>query len=338
MPLDFCGLADLVWRDGSSEWIFAPIVVQAAGAGKGLGVFAARDLLPGERLISELPLVHWENPRAVGNSFDKLEHSFNALDPVRRAAFWAFGQSADVYGEKTSFKGTWLTNALPIVYDGQPAAQAQSAVDGSSGEAGVFATVSRLNHACSPSAHYCWNSKLGQMTVHVLRAVPRGEEITISYLAASGRVRGERQRLLQRDFGFTCACSRCALSGGALARSETLQRAIGDLAPDSDPRSGEMLATSRFGAAPDALIRMLAEEGLPMIWARTTLNSAMAQSNQPSYWAAQLAECLRLAMGADHPSVEELETLRKLRQAMGSAALDETVTRLRQRPQRGVRS
>ena len=285
-PRDVCGLTDLVWRNGSSEWIFAPIVVQAASAGKGFGVFAARDLLPGERLVSESPLVHWESPRADGNSFDKLERSFKALDPARRAAFWAFGQSSDVYGETLSFKGTWLTNALPIVYDGQPTAQAQSS-DGSSGEAGVFRTLSRFNHACAPSCHYCWNSKLQQMTVHVLRAVPRGEELTISYLAASGRVRGERQRLLQRDFGFTCACARCALSGGALARSETLQRAIGDLAPDADARSGELLATSRFGAAPDALIRMLAEEGLPMIWARTTLNSAMAQSDQPSHWAAR---------------------------------------------------
>lgn len=326
---DLRGLAELAWCGGSDsrcEWAFAPIVIKAAGDGKGLGVFAARDLLPGERIVAESPLVHWKNPRSTQNDYGVLERAFETLDASRKAAFWEFGQSHDVYGAERTFKGVWLTNALPIVYDGQPTEQAQSS--NGCGEAGVFATISRFNHSCAPCCHYSWNPRLGQMTVHTLTRVPCGEELTISYLAEGGRIRAERQELLRRDFGFSCACPRCALTGGALARSDTLQRAIGDVGPDTDP-SGAPLTTSRFGAAPEALLRMLMEEQLPKIWARSTFWSAMEQSDQPTHWAAQLLETMTTALGRDHPSTEALEKLVKVRDTIGSTALNETVAMLR---------
>lgn len=319
MQRDLRGLAELAWRKGKSEseWAFPPIVIKPAGGNRGLGAFAARDLAAGDLLVAESPLVHWKTPRASG--FDEFEFAFHKLDATRKNHFWEFRQSQGEFGTEPTFKGVWLNNALPIAYDGQPSEQAPSDGDGC-GEAGLFATASRFNHACAPSCHYCWDPRRGQMTVRALRAVPRGEELTISYLAPGGRVRAERQRLLQRNFGFVCACpTKCALAGSALTRSDMLQRAIGDLAPDSDA-SGAPLSTSRFGAAPEALTRMLIEEGLPMIWARSTLWSAMLQSEQPSLWAGRLKEVMALAMGADHPSVETLEKVRKVSDAMGPAA------------------
>ena len=69
------------------------------------------------------------------------------------------------------------------------------------------------------------------------------------------------------------------------------------------------MMTSRFGAAPQALLDLLKQEELPLIWARTTFFSAMMASDRPVYWAQRLAECLRLAMGSDHPSVETYTSL-----------------------------
>ena len=50
-----------------------------------------------------------------------------------------------------------------------------------------------FNHHCAPNCHYEWNPKLKQMTVHVLCSVAAGQELTLSYLAPSGRVKSERQ-------------------------------------------------------------------------------------------------------------------------------------------------
>ena len=304
---DLLGLVEFSICGGISRWKFPAIVVRDAGEDRGMGVFAARVLIAGERLIAESPLVHWPNPRASKNAMDVLEGIVSRLDATRTKQFWAFGQSTEVYGESVCVKGTWLTNALPIVYHGQPATQAQGA-DGV-GEAAMFLTVSRFNHSCAPSCHYEWNSQLKQMTVHVLRAVAQGEELTISYLSPSGRIKSERQGLLLKDFGFMCTCAKCALTGSALSQSNARQRAIGDLAPDKDAE-GATMTTSRFGAAPQALLDLLRQEELPGIWARTTFFSAMMGSDRPVYWAQRLAECLRLAMGSDHPSVETYASLK----------------------------
>ena len=109
---------------GRRQWTFRPIAIRDCGGDKGMGVFAARDLLAGERLVAESPLVHWPNPRASNNSMEVLEGIVSRLDATRARQFWAFGQSAEVYGDVASAKGTWLTNALPIVYHGQPEEQA----------------------------------------------------------------------------------------------------------------------------------------------------------------------------------------------------------------------
>lgn len=307
---DVGDLATLVTSNGVNEWVLSPIEVRSAGEGRGLGVFAARDLLAGERLVAESPLVHWPNPRATQNSYMALEAIVSRLDATRTQQFWAFGQSSDVHGDAKTVKGTWLTNALAIVYNGQPAEQAQTA-DGP-GEAAMFLRVSRFNHHCAPSCHYEWNNALRQMTVHVLRNVRAGEELTLSYLAPSGRVKTERQGMLLKDFGFLCDCSKCSLTGAALAQSNGNQKAIGDLRHDKLP-DGTDQCSSRFGAAPDALLALLHKEGLPEIWARTAYYSAMMTDDARSaYWAGRLADCLRTAMGSDHPSVEQYAMARTL--------------------------
>jgi hypothetical protein len=47
----------------------------------------------------------------------------------------------------------------------------------------VFPTISRLNHGCvgSTSAIYKWNAKKREMEVRIVKEVPEGVEILVSY-------------------------------------------------------------------------------------------------------------------------------------------------------------
>ena len=83
---------------------------------------------------------------------------------------------------------------------------------------------SHLNHACAPNLsvrHLDQRTALARITVLARRAIPRGEELTITYVDPALPVATRRRRLLEWGFG-ECACARCvseaaeaAAAGGA---------------------------------------------------------------------------------------------------------------------------
>ena len=113
--------------------------------GKGLGAVAVRDIMAGERLASEAPLVTSDGISTHGNSC-----SAQTSLPVSRLAklsandrllFSNLSQS-EVFGKQKTIAGIFATNAIPFW-------------DSSDGEhAGIFPTIARFNHSCSPSAAY----------------------------------------------------------------------------------------------------------------------------------------------------------------------------------------
>lgn len=117
------------------------------------------------------------------------------------------------------FSGIVKTNALPC---------GSSSVVG-----GVYPTACLINHSCIPNAHNSWNSREGHETIHAIRPIKSGTEITISY--DHGGPSGARQSFLKESFGFTCTCSGCTLAPSLLKASDNrrtqiqrLDEAIGD--------------------------------------------------------------------------------------------------------------
>ena len=87
--------------------------------------------------------------------------------------------------------------------------------DGGSGY--VFETLCRANHSCAPNCAKAMSDRGGRRVVDViaLRAVPRGEEITVSYIgAAEGAAGAVRRAHLREKYNFDCRCARCVLDGG----------------------------------------------------------------------------------------------------------------------------
>ena len=130
---------------------------------------------------------------------------------------------------KYPFSGIFKTNALPCG-PGSPIG-------------GVYPTACLINHSCNPNAHNSWNSNEEHETIHAIRPIKRGIEITISYdRGGPSRI---RQAFLKESFGFNCTCSCCSLSSSSLQASDdrrtqiqSLDEAIGDpLRMTSNPRA-----------------------------------------------------------------------------------------------------
>jgi hypothetical protein len=120
---------------------------------------------------------------------------------------------------KRPFSGIFKTNALPCG-PGSPVG-------------GVYPTVCLINHSCIPNAIHSWNGNTEQETIHAVRPIKAGEEITIGY--KGGVPYAVRQAELKESFGFECSCSGCSLPPSELQASDArrlriqaLDEAIGD--------------------------------------------------------------------------------------------------------------
>ncbi|KAI8710891.1 MYND-type zinc finger protein samB [Fusarium sp. LHS14.1] len=162
--------------------------------GKGRGLVAASKILRGTRILSEAPLI--QVPRDV-DSKELLRQSISAklatLSEDQRQAYFSLQNS---YPEDGRELGIARTNALPL--------------GSNAPRGGVFIDASRINHSCKQNAQNTWNAKLQKLTIHALRDIQEGEEITIMYLPEREGYEA-RQRALQASFRFDCSCDLCSL-------------------------------------------------------------------------------------------------------------------------------
>jgi hypothetical protein len=108
------------------------------------------------------------------------------------------------------------------------------ALGSSAAKGGIFLKSCQINHSCNPNAQSTWNENLKQLTIHAIRDIVEGEEITIFYLPFRGN-RSSRMLKLQAKFRFTCSCSlcslpinQCKLSDERLDEIQRLEDSIGD--------------------------------------------------------------------------------------------------------------
>ena len=251
---------------------------------QGLGGFALRPIEPGERVLTELPLLAWSRQR----DDDEIEAAVGRLGVEARRAFWALCQSVELGAERT-VRCTWKSNALPM-YDAV-------------GTAAVYRLLSRLNHSCRPNAHAAWSETLQMVTLHALTPIARGEELTICYGGGGdGATREQRQAALLRTFGFACCCELCSLSADLAAESDKRQALIAELGrrilgipPAAPPADCLALVSQR--------LELMAAEGMRTSW--DTYGSAMhflgrgRNFKAAAQWGAQAAMCAAAALGKD---------------------------------------
>lgn len=171
---------------------------------------------------------------------------------------------------------------------------------------GVFEQICRINHACNPNAAVKWNARLRRQTVHAVRRVERGEELTVSFSGDDGRdgmLRAERRQLLHAKIGFECACALCSLSGAPFERSEARQRRLQAIAASLDATPPPPV--SRMRTLVNEAVQLMEEEGLPACWAKLyflrLIGSAAdaGDAKAAGLWARKAAACARDECGED---------------------------------------
>ena len=140
---------------------------------------------PGDEIVAEKPLAElpigltllfdqdsfW-NPEAAYNGAEVLQNMRDRMSQRRKnrlAQLYSYGPN----GDTTSLVAT---NSFGHEYRSK--GQRYSILRN-------FEDISRANYSCRPNAHFTWNTRLGeagQATIHALKHIAVGEEITISYI------------------------------------------------------------------------------------------------------------------------------------------------------------
>ncbi|KAL9075651.1 MAG: hypothetical protein Q9161_001403 [Pseudevernia consocians] len=146
----------------------APYTIKSS-PGKGLGMFTTKDIAKGTRILAEKPffslteeaVVSESDPYApndVSKAFDRLPAS-----------------------EKLKYLGLHCPerpgcSLILSIYEA-------NCFEMGSGTC-IYLDASRINHSCMPNAYYSWNSSIERVTLHAVKDIAEGEEITISYCSA----------------------------------------------------------------------------------------------------------------------------------------------------------
>ncbi|KAL2802204.1 hypothetical protein BJX63DRAFT_426235 [Aspergillus granulosus] len=213
-------------------------VIQQAGkpyiirsiARKKKGACCGREDSQGTRLLSEAPL--FRVPR--GNSNIQPLEGTVLLKMKYQATFFDL---TNIYDDAYSNSlGIARTNILPL----------------SDATGGLFLDASRINQSCRHNARNTWNENMGKLTIHALRDINAGQEITISYLASTSES-AERQRHLNEEFKFRCKCELCSLpfprrelSDERLVKIQGIDRFIGEAFLDGNNPVAEINLFANF--------------------------------------------------------------------------------------------
>jgi SET domain-containing protein len=162
-----------------------------------------QDISKGTRFLSEKPLFQIQSFGSELPVIEKeIERKLNLLSQYDQRAFFSLHNSTP--GDSYPLTGIVKTNALSL--------------GPGSSVGGIFPMISRINHSCRPNTQHTWNTSIEHETIHAIRDIKKGEEITISYnLGGPSQPRMQR---LKRSFGFDCTCDLCSLADEALEISD----------------------------------------------------------------------------------------------------------------------
>jgi hypothetical protein len=143
-----------------------------------------------------------------------ISQQVDYLDEHQRQSFLSLHNFYSYKDTREQYSGIIRTNGLPIEDNGVAA--------------GIFLEACRINHDCHNNAQKYWNKRIKRHTVHALREIAEGEEITIYYLALDSSREFRRQKLQDR-FGFRCSCRFCSLGPAESQKDDRIMARIDQL-------------------------------------------------------------------------------------------------------------
>ncbi|KAJ7074567.1 hypothetical protein C8F01DRAFT_29802 [Mycena amicta] len=182
----------------------------------GQGMFAARDIAPGETILVERPLLMAASQTPSDAPTDPAEYTAGPWSAMPKMILHTLGEflqyrisesdQAVLQSFSSSDKSTlqkFLENAvmldtmLPGQYKGLHSL--------------VGREILKINHSCAPNVDLSWSPKSLSLSVTSIAPILEGEEIFMAYENHHIEPRHERQRWLRWRFRFDCRCPSCVL-------------------------------------------------------------------------------------------------------------------------------
>lgn len=214
--------------------------------GKGLGMFAARDIPKGTRILAEEPtLVLY-----IGCSEADINEGLQKLSQAEQIRFHRLNLPHQPESKIPATVRRYKSNCLIMRQN-----------------AGIFWDAAHVNHSCLPNAQHCWNTNLNRLTIHAIIDIEKGTEITRWYYHYALRLE-DRSAWLFKYYGFRCDCAVCrpltAFRRQSAIRRARIQEIEQELrTPESQtPLNMSLIQDSDTTDLPTELIDLLREEGL----------------------------------------------------------------------------
>ena len=219
--------------------------------GKGLGMFATTDIQKGTRILTEKPFftlatspeLSWSDPYAPND----ISEAFDRLTNRKRLKYM------QLHCPKRKD-----CSVLVSIYEANCYEMGQGDC--------ICYEASRINHSCVPNSHYSWNDNIRRLTVHAVKDIHEGEEITVSYCSGFRTLEGRRRKL--KPYVFTCLCPACQEDTEFGRLSRIRRREMVDLRQEiADYQNNSRAARAKYfhGDEQSAILKMLRvidEEGL----------------------------------------------------------------------------
>lgn len=203
-------------------------LVEERSAGRmGRGIFAAKDIPAGKRILSEMPLIIVPGDTRH-RTFDEDIAAFCEIawktSPTRLRALEMLSsdESVELDPQTTEIVQNWfkvncsgateymLASYIPkysrlfSIYQSHVVSLCQEDAGG------VFYQHSLINHSCSPNAHAYYDSMKERHQVHLAKDVKAGEQVFVSYNHFQALPRAERHAEIRlQGHKFVCDCNLC---------------------------------------------------------------------------------------------------------------------------------
>ncbi|KAK7605950.1 hypothetical protein JOL62DRAFT_478119, partial [Phyllosticta paracitricarpa] len=171
--------------------------------GRGMAVFATRDICRGTFIMVEAPILVMENGMDASDEMQVFQQytKLTAQDMPKYLSLTKF-EAGQVDARTMSY------SKLIARVAGVARTNSYSVQEGHFASA-VFLEQSRVNHSCLYNASYDFKLERGVQALEAVRDIVAGEEITTCYTAVDGQNQSNRATILQAEYGFDCRCPLC---------------------------------------------------------------------------------------------------------------------------------
>lgn len=208
------------------------------------GVFATQMIVGGARIICEVPLISLPAP---GNQVDGLVSAYDALSAEDQEKFWNLNPAKPSTSTLLSEMERKIMPKLMALTEEAHTEEEKRILDGRFAElerstecyriaacwhnaryslvshipyesfplpeetliTGLFIETAQLRHSCVPNCFARINPDKAVMTVHTMRPIAQGEELTINTIDIYYNIVDVRATELHTRFGTTCTCEAC---------------------------------------------------------------------------------------------------------------------------------